>query len=224
MILWGLERVEFLARKHVPATPPCKGLIAPDVSFQQSWCPWKACDTLFLKVLDLQEVELGFERYGLRNGGYQSINSKRVRKNLCVKVTSPGENYEIFSIVSFLLSIFPRTVDVDPNFGFRRSCCPWKACHTLFLKVLGLREGKLGFEKYGPLNGGCRVLFHDGGSFSYRDSGLTGEALEDPRVAHIVAEVALFFKVSNLWTKLSQVGKNLCVNIAPEQAYFVNNT
>jgi hypothetical protein len=68
------------------------------------------------------------------------------------------------------------------------------------------------------------VLFHDGGSFSYRDSGLTGEALEDPRVAHIVAEVALFFKVSNLWTKLSQVGKNLCVNIAPEQAYFVNNT
>ena len=31
MILWELERVEFLTRKHVPATPPCKGLIP--------WCP-----------------------------------------------------------------------------------------------------------------------------------------------------------------------------------------
>jgi hypothetical protein len=27
MILWELERVESLTRKHVPATPPCKGLI-----------------------------------------------------------------------------------------------------------------------------------------------------------------------------------------------------
>ena len=47
--------------------------ITPDVDFQRSWCPWIACDTLFLKVLDLQEVELGFERYGLGNGGYQSV-------------------------------------------------------------------------------------------------------------------------------------------------------
>jgi hypothetical protein len=31
MILWELERVESLTRKHVPATPPCKGLIP--------WCP-----------------------------------------------------------------------------------------------------------------------------------------------------------------------------------------
>jgi hypothetical protein len=71
------------------------------------------------------------------------------------------------------------------------------------------------------------VLFHDGGSFSYRDSGLTGKLLrimDHMTSCHIVAEVAFFFKVSNLWTKLSQVGKNLCVNIAPEQAYFVNNT
>ena len=31
MILWELECVESLTRKHVPVTPPCKGLIP--------WCP-----------------------------------------------------------------------------------------------------------------------------------------------------------------------------------------
>ena len=31
MILWELERVESLTRKHVPATPSCEGLIP--------WCP-----------------------------------------------------------------------------------------------------------------------------------------------------------------------------------------
>jgi hypothetical protein len=43
---------------------------------------------LFLKVLDLR------------------IKSQRVGKNLCAKATSPGENCEIFSIVSFLSSVF----------------------------------------------------------------------------------------------------------------------
>jgi hypothetical protein len=61
---------------------------------------------LFLKVLDLR------------------INSQQVGKNLRAKATSPGENCEIFSIVSSFSSIFPRTVDVAPDVGFRRSWCP----------------------------------------------------------------------------------------------------
>ena len=47
--------------------------VAPDVGFQRSWCPQKAYDTFFLKVMDLREVELGFERYGPANRGRQSV-------------------------------------------------------------------------------------------------------------------------------------------------------
>jgi hypothetical protein len=55
---------------------------------------------LFLKVLNLQ------------------IKSQQVGKNLCVKATSPGENCEIFTIVSFLPSIFPCAVNVAPDVSF----------------------------------------------------------------------------------------------------------
>jgi hypothetical protein len=49
--------------------------VAPDVGFRRSWCPWKACDILFLKVSDLGEVELWFERYGHTNRGHRSVFS-----------------------------------------------------------------------------------------------------------------------------------------------------
>jgi hypothetical protein len=113
---------------------------------------------IFLKVLDLQ------------------IKLQQVGKNLSARATSLGENCGIFSIVSFLPSIFARTADVAPDVGFRHSWCHWKACDTFFLKVMDLREGELGFAR-------CGVFCHVGGSFSDRESGLTGEALDDPRVA-----------------------------------------
>ena len=47
--------------------------LAPDVSFRRSWYRWKAYATLFLKVLDLRENELGLERYGLANGGHRGV-------------------------------------------------------------------------------------------------------------------------------------------------------
>jgi hypothetical protein len=47
MILWELERVESLTRKHVPATPSCKGLILWCPKARASRSPWVA-PTLFL--------------------------------------------------------------------------------------------------------------------------------------------------------------------------------
>ncbi len=47
--------------------------VARNVDFQRSWCPWKAYDTFFLKVMDLQEVELGLKRYGLTNRGRRNV-------------------------------------------------------------------------------------------------------------------------------------------------------
>ena len=74
--------------------------------------------------------------------------------------------------------------DVAPDVEFRRSWCRRKACATFFLKVLDLHKGELGFARYDLANRGYRSVFHVGGSFSDRDSGLTGEALDYLRVAH----------------------------------------
>ena len=49
--------------------------MAPNVGFRQSYCPWKAYDTLFLKVLDLRKVGLGLETYGPANRSSQSVFS-----------------------------------------------------------------------------------------------------------------------------------------------------
>ena len=55
--------------------------------------------------------------------------------------------------------MFARMFDLAPNVGFRRFWYRWKACATLFLKVLGLQETELGLERYGPANRGHQSVF-----------------------------------------------------------------
>ena len=64
------KRVRFSARfPYFLSVFACSVDLVPDVNFQRSWYCRKACATLFLKVLDLWETELGLERYGPTNRG-----------------------------------------------------------------------------------------------------------------------------------------------------------
>uniref|UniRef100_A0A2N9G2J3 Uncharacterized protein n=1 Tax=Fagus sylvatica TaxID=28930 RepID=A0A2N9G2J3_FAGSY len=70
---------------------------------------------------------------------------------------------------------------VAPDVGFRRSWYRRKACATYFQRYKALHRGELGFARYDLANRGRWNVPHAKGSFSDRDSGLTGGALDDPR-------------------------------------------
>jgi hypothetical protein len=74
-------------------------------------------------------------------------------------------------------------IDVVPDVGFQQSWYRQKACATYFLKVRALHRGELGFTRCGPTNRGSWNVPHVGEPSSDQDFGLTGGALDDPRVA-----------------------------------------
>ena len=74
-------------------------------------------------------------------------------------------------------------VDVALDIGFQQSWYCQKACATYFLKVQALHRGGFGFARYDLANRGRWNVPYAKGSFSDRDSGLTGGTLGNPGVA-----------------------------------------
>uniref|UniRef100_A0A2N9HEZ7 Uncharacterized protein n=1 Tax=Fagus sylvatica TaxID=28930 RepID=A0A2N9HEZ7_FAGSY len=141
--------------RHLSSAPgPARQLAAtPNVGFQRSWYRRKACATFSCKVSDLQESDLGTERYGPANRGRRSVSG-----------TSEG--------------IFPAKIPARPG-----KILAIREFHTVHEHVQALHKGELGSARYDLENGGRWNVPYTKRLFSDRDSGLTGGALDDPEVA-----------------------------------------
>jgi hypothetical protein len=76
--------------------------LALEIGFRRSWYRREACATFSLKVLDLQETELGFARYDSANRGHQSVFGPSEVIFLIVITARPGKILTIreFHVVS----------------------------------------------------------------------------------------------------------------------------
>ena len=112
----------------------------------------------------------------------------------------------------YFLSVFARTVDLAPDVVFQRSWYCRKACATLFLRVLDLRETELGLERYGPANKGHRRVFGSPeGNFPI-EIPTRLEKILTIREFHAVSEHVLFLKFMGSQITFQRVGKNLCAS------------
>uniref|UniRef100_A0A2N9HBS5 Uncharacterized protein n=1 Tax=Fagus sylvatica TaxID=28930 RepID=A0A2N9HBS5_FAGSY len=125
---------------------------------------------LFVFVLNLWETELWTERYGPANRGLWSV-------------FGPSEG------------IFPVRIPARPGkvlaireFHTVHECVLFSTCLGLRINLLG----ELGFPRYDLANRGRWNVPYAEGSFSDRDSGLTGGVLDDPGIARTAKNLPQF--------------------------------
>jgi hypothetical protein len=117
-LLWSVTN---LARSQAWAYEiyPCEQRLPKRFSLTESHFPteisaWPG------KILEIRELHVVAECVFFLKVPNLWINSQRAEKTLCTKVIPREEKTcWISNIISLLLSIFPRMVDVAPDVGFR---------------------------------------------------------------------------------------------------------